>query len=51
MFEYKELLECKIHDISYNSPKSFSNYIDSFLQGEYELLNEEVEKLKKKTLN
>ena len=47
-FKYQELLECKIHDISYNSPKSFSIYVDSFLQGDYDLLNEEVENLKKK---
>lgn len=46
-FKYQELLECKIHDISYNSPKSFSIYVDSFLQGDYDLLQKEVEKLKK----
>ena len=46
-FKYQELLECKIHDISYNSPKSFSIYVDSFLQGDYDSLQKEVEKLKK----
>lgn len=47
-FKYQELLDYKIHDISYNSPKSFSIWVDKCLQADYDLLLEDVEKLKEK---
>lgn len=46
--KYKELLNNRIHDISYNSPKSFSIWVDKCLQADYDLLLEDVEKLKEK---
>lgn len=45
--KYKELLDCKIHEVSYTTPRYLSIYVDSFLQGDYDLLQKEVEKLKK----
>lgn len=45
---YHELLDSKIHEIRYTSPRYFSIYVDSFLQGDYDLLQKEVEKLKEK---
>ena len=47
-FKYQELLDYKIHDISYNSPKSFSIWVDKCLQADFDLLLEDVEKLKEK---
>ena len=46
--KYNELLDCKIHEVSYTTPRYLSIYVDSFLQGDYDLLQKEVEKLKKK---
>ena len=46
--KYKELLNNRIHDISYNSPKFFSIWVDKCLQADYDLLLEDVEKLKEK---
>ena len=46
--KYKELLNNRIHDILYNSPKSFSIWVDKCLQADYDLLLEDVEKLKEK---
>ena len=45
--KHKELLDCKIHEVSYTAPRYLSIYVDSFLQGDYDLLQKEVEKLKK----
>lgn len=42
------MLNNRIHDISYNSPKSFSIWVDKYLQADYDLLLEDVEKLKEK---
>lgn len=46
--KYQELLCCKIYEVRYTSPRYFSIYVDSFLQGDYDLLQKEVEKLKEK---
>ncbi len=46
--KYQELLNSKIHEISYTSPRYLSIYVDKFLQGDYDLLQKEVEKLKEK---
>ena len=46
--KYKELLNNRIHDISYNSPKSFSIWVDKYLQADYDLLLEDLEKLKER---
>ena len=46
--KYNELLDCKIHEVSYTTPRYLSIYVDSFLQGDYDLLQKEVDKLKKK---
>lgn len=46
--KYKELLNNRIHDISYNSTKSFSIWVDKYLQADYDLLLEDVEKLKER---
>ena len=46
--KYKELLNNRIHDISYNSPKSFSVWVDKYLQADYDLLLEDLEKLKER---
>ena len=45
--KYNELLDYKIHEVSYTTPRYLSIYVDSFLQGDYDLLQKEVEKLKK----
>lgn len=46
--KYQELLNSKIHEILYNSPRNFSVWIDRCLQGDYDLLKDEVEKLKER---
>lgn len=46
--KYQELLECKIHEVRYTTPRYLSIYVDSFLQGDYDLLQKEVENLRKK---
>ena len=46
--KYNELLDCTIHKVRYTTPRYLSIYVDSFLQGDYDLLQKEVDKLKKK---
>ena len=46
--KYQELLNNRINDIVYTSPKSFSIWVDKCLQADYDLLLEDVEKLKEK---
>lgn len=48
--EYEELLNSKIKEIKYRSPRDFYIYVDKLLKGEYELLQKEIEKLKEKNL-
>lgn len=44
--KYSELLKCTIQDIHYISPLSYSIYVDRCLPADYDLLKDEVEKLR-----
>lgn len=49
--KYIEILNQEIKKIRYTSPKHYSIYIENFIQGDFDLLKEEMEKLKEENNN
>lgn len=46
--KYKELLNSKIKEIKYITPRYYSIYVENFLEGDHNILKKEIEKIKNK---